>query len=176
MRSTLVVPDTILSAILLTFACGLGASVLFFAWTRDRFDDATARTALLVLLLYPYAWFIFGAVYGDALFLVAAIGAFVLFERGHPVLAGLAGAVATATRPVGLAVVVGLVVLTIARRGGLRNWRALRPADAGVLLSFAGLGAWCSTCGRDSATRCCSRRSRVRRGGIRVRGRARGSR
>jgi hypothetical protein len=137
-------PDTILSGILITFACGLGASVLFFAWTRDRFDDATARVALLVVLLYPYAWFIFGAVYGDALFLLAALGAFVLFERNHPVLAGLAGAVATATRPVGLAVVVGLIVLTVARRGGLRNWRALRPADAGVLLSFAGLGLWCA--------------------------------
>jgi hypothetical protein len=138
-----VVRDPILSGILVTFLCGLGASILFFGWTRDRFDVSTARTALLVLLLYPYAWFIFGAVYGDALFLVAALGAFVLFERGHPVWSGLAGAVATATRPVGLAVVVGLVVLTIARRGGIRAWRRLRPSDAGVLLSLGGLGAWC---------------------------------
>jgi hypothetical protein len=138
----LVVGDPILSGVLVTFVCGLGAAVLFFAWTRDRFDDRTARTALLLMLLYPYAWFLFGAVYGDALFLLAAVGAFGLFERDQPVLAGLAGAVATATRPVGVAVVVGLVVLTLARKGGLGGWRRLRPRDAGVLLSVAGLAAW----------------------------------
>jgi hypothetical protein len=139
---SVVLRDTVLSGILLTLACGLGATVLFYGWVRDKFDEPTARIAVLALLLYPYAWFLFGAVYGDALFLVAAIGAFVLLERDHPVLAGLAGAVATATRPVGLAVVVGLVVLTLARRGGLRGWRDLRPRDAGVLLSLGGIGAW----------------------------------
>jgi hypothetical protein len=138
-----IVGDPILAGMIVTFACGLGAAVLFHAWTRDRFDEATARTALLVLLLYPYAWFLFGAVYGDALFLVAAIGAFVLLERDRPVLAGLAGAVATATRPVGLAVVVGLVLLALARRGGWRRWRDLRARDAGVLLSLGGLVGWC---------------------------------
>lgn len=136
------VRDTILAGIVVTFACGLGTAVLFYKWTLGRFDDKTARAALLVLLLYPYAWFLFGAVYGDALFLVATIGAFVLLERDQPVLAGLAGAVATATRPLGLAVVVGLVVLTVARRGGLQRWRDLRARDAGVLLSLGGIGAW----------------------------------
>ena len=62
---------TVLSAILLTMACGLGSAVLFYNWARDRFDDATARTGLLVLLLYPFAFYLFGAVYGDALFLLA---------------------------------------------------------------------------------------------------------
>ena len=74
---------------------------------------------------------------------VGRVGAFVLLERDQPVLAGLAGAVATATRPVGLAVVVGLVVLAVARRGGPRQWRSLRPRDAGVLLSVGGLVVWC---------------------------------
>ena len=138
-----IVPDTALAGILLTFGCGLGATVLFYQWTRRRLGDPAARTAVLVFLLYPYAWFLFGAVYADALFLLAAIGAFVLFELDRPVLAGLAGAVATATRPVGIAVVVGLVVLAVARRGGLRHWRDLRPKDAGVLLSLGGIGAWC---------------------------------
>jgi hypothetical protein len=34
-------------------------------------------------------------------------------------------------------------VLTVARRGGVRHWRALRARDAGVLLSLTGLVAWC---------------------------------
>lgn len=138
----LVVRDTVLAAILVTFACGLSASVLFFDWTRKLLGDATARVALLVMLLYPFAFYLFGAVYGDALFLVATLGAFWLFERDQPVLAGLAGAVATATRPLGIAVVVGLVVLTVARHGGVRGWRTLRPRDAGVLLSASGLAGW----------------------------------
>lgn len=138
----LVVRDTVLAAIVLTAVCGLGASVVFHDWTRRLLGDRTARTALLVLLLYPFAFYLFGAVYGDALFLVATIGAFWFFERDRPLLAGLAGAVATATRPLGLAVVVGLVVLTVARHGGLRSWRTLRARDAGVLLSLGGLVAW----------------------------------
>ncbi len=138
----LVVGNPILSGILITFTCGLGAVVLFTQWTRETFDDTTARTALWVLLLYPYAWFLFGAVYGDALFLLATIAAFVLLERDKPVLAGLAGAVATATRPVGVAVIIGLVVLTASRGGPIRRRRELQARDAGVLLSVGGLAGW----------------------------------
>lgn len=134
--------DEILAGILITFLCGLCATVLLHRWTLDRLGPTAARTTVLLLLLFPYSWYLFGAVYADALFLVMVLTAFVLLERGHPVVAGLAGAVATATRPVALAVVVGLIAVTIQRRGGWRELRNLRPADAGVLLSVTGLVAW----------------------------------
>ena len=35
-----------------------------------------------MLLLYPYAYYLYGAVYPTALFLAAAIGAFVLLDHG----------------------------------------------------------------------------------------------
>ncbi len=132
---------------LVTLGCGVGSVVLFRRWCDDRVEPVVARTAMVLLLLYPYAYYLMGAVYGDALFLLATLSAFVLLERGHPVLAGLAGAVATAARPVGLAVVVGLVAVTlwkkavVARRDGrLRFDRsALRASDTGVLLSLAGI-------------------------------------
>ena len=127
------------AGVLITVAAGAGAVVLFATWCRERLSSPAVRWSVVALVVYPYAFFMFGAVYADALFLVAAVGAFVLLERDHPVLAGLAGAVATATRPVGFAVVIGLVVLAVARRGG---WRRLRAADAGVLLSVGGLAAW----------------------------------
>ena len=92
-------------------------------------------TAVALLFLYPFSYFLFGAVYSDALFLLAAVGAFALLEDDRPVLAGLAGAVATAGRPVGIAVAVGLVAVAVQRRGGLNK---VRLKDAGVLL--AGLG------------------------------------
>jgi hypothetical protein len=135
---------------LVTLACGAGVVVLFRRWCADRVEPRVAMIATVTLLLYPYAYYLMGALYADALFLVAAIGAFVLLERGHPVLAGLAGAVATAARPVGLAVILGLVAVTLWRRhviarreGRVRlDLRALRPADAGVLLSVGGLLGW----------------------------------
>ncbi len=115
--------------------------------------------ALALLLVYPYVWYLVGAVYADALFLVTTLSAFLLLERGHPVAAGLVGALAAATRPVGPAVVIGLAVRQLERRGALRTtsrrwrnrtwalpvgveWRRLRPADAGVLLAGAGFGAY----------------------------------
>jgi hypothetical protein len=163
--------DVIFAAIVVTVVCGLGAAILFYRWCSRRTSPETARMSVLVLLVYPYAFYLFGAVYADALFLVAAIGAFVLLERGHPVLAGFAGAVATAARPVGLGVLVGLVAVLLEQRGVIRiamvdriragGWKAwrrrddepstrwwldlrrLRPADAGVLIAMAGLAAWC---------------------------------
>lgn len=131
--------NPLLAGVLITLASSAGAVVLFARWCTGRIGEPATRWAVVALLVYPYAWFLFGAVYADALFLLAALGAFTLLERGHPVLAGLAGAVATATRPVGMAVVVGLVILVWVRRGG---WRGLRWGDAGVLLSLGGLVAW----------------------------------
>ena len=127
---------------LVTLACGAGVVVLFRRWCDDRVDPVVARMAMITLLLYPYAFYLMGALYADALFLLATISAFLLLERGHPVLAGLAGAVATGARPVGIAVVVGLVAVTLWRKGTVArregrlriDLHTLRPADGGVLL------------------------------------------
>ncbi len=135
---------------LVTLACGAGVVVVFRRWSDDRVDPVVARIAMVTLLLYPYAYYLMGALYADALFLLATIGAFLLLERGHPILAGLAGAVATGSRPVGLAVVVGLVAVTLWRKGTIArregrlriDLHTLRPADGGVLLSMGGIIAW----------------------------------
>ncbi len=133
-----------------TLVCGAGVIVVFRRWSDDRVDPVVARIAVVTLLLYPYAFYLMGALYADALFLLATIGAFLLLERGHPILAGLAGAVATGARPVGLAVVVGLVAVTLWRKGTIArregrlrvDLHTLRPADGGVLLSITGIVAW----------------------------------
>ena len=137
-----VVRSSALAGIVVTFASGLVAAILLQRWAATRLDPHTARLAVVVMLLYPYAWYLFGAVYADALFLALALGAFLLLESGHPLWAGLLGALATGTRPIGIAVVVGLVLVTIERRGGFRRLRALRPADFGVLVSLAGFAGW----------------------------------
>ena len=143
--------NTQLAGIFITVVCGAAALVAFYAWCRDRLDPAAATTAVLCLALYPYAYYLYGAMYGDALFLLCALLAFLAFERDHLLLAGLAGAAATATRLVGVAVVVALVVGVLERRRAVTWEKDDRPrlhlarlhrGDAWVLLSVSGLVGW----------------------------------
>ena len=95
---------------LLTLVCAAGSVMLFADWVRSRVEPRVAVTAVALLLAYPYSFFLYGSGYSDALFLLTALGSFALLERRHYVLAGLVGAMATAGRPIGVAVVAGLVV------------------------------------------------------------------
>jgi hypothetical protein len=144
-----VVGPYFLAGILIAMASGLATVVLTHRWIRERLGNGIARTTLWVFLLYPFSIFLFGAVYSDALFICTTVAAFMCLERNRPGMAGLFGAAATATRAVGLAVVVGLALRAAERRGvfGRAGQRGLhldrlRAADAGVLLSLAGLGAY----------------------------------
>ena len=105
-----VIGDDQVAGSLVAVVCGAATAVLFAQWVWRRLPRAGAVTAIAVLLLYPYAFYLYGAMYGESLFLLTAIGSFVLLERRHYWLAGLVGALATAGRPVGVAVAVGLVV------------------------------------------------------------------
>jgi hypothetical protein len=140
-----VVDDAYVAGIVVTLLAGAGVAALMAGWLRARLSPPATWAALLAFLLFPYAFYLYGVVYADALFIAAVLGAFLLLESDRPALAGLAGAVATAARPIGVVVVAGLVVVALERRGGLRPFdlRRLRAVDAGVLLSLLGLGAWC---------------------------------
>jgi hypothetical protein len=164
-----VVGGPLLAGILLTLTAGFGAVVLFHRWCVEKLGARQARLAVLLLVLYPFAFYLMGAVYADAVFLLAALAAFLALEHDRPVLAGVAAALATAARPVGLAVVLGLWILALERKGVLHVLRArvgagvtraqstvaglspgwadvrsrLRRADLGLLLAPAGLAAFC---------------------------------
>ncbi len=147
---SLVVAKVYVAGILVTFASGAAAAGLLLAWLRARLSPVAAWAALAALFLYPYAFFLYGAVYPDALFLATAVTAFLLLEADHPVLAGLVGALGSAARPIGIVLVAALAVRALERRGALRpaggglvDWSRIRRADAGVLLSVLGLVAWC---------------------------------
>lgn len=163
-----VIGDVQLAGTLTTIAAGAGAIALFAGWVGQRLPSRSAKTAVVLLLLYPYSFFMYGSMYADALFLLTVIASFVLLERRHFWLAGIVGAFATAGRPVGIAVAVGLVVRAIELRAerltepkgesdssgppspnrvGLRQLvlatRLLRWPDLGVLVSLLGLAGWC---------------------------------
>jgi hypothetical protein len=137
-----VVGNTYVAGILVTLASGAAATRLFFGWLTERMSPPKAWAALGLLLLYPYAFFLYGAVYPTAFFVMALIGAFVLLENDHPFLAGMVGALATAARPTGIVLVVALAVRAVERRRSIGDDRPLWK-DAGVLLSALGLAAFC---------------------------------
>lgn len=156
---------------LIGVGAGAASVLLVGGWAWRRLPRPAAVTAVAVLMLYPYAFFLYGAMYADSLFLLTAVGAFLLLERRMYWLAGLVGALATAGRPVGVAVAVGLVVRALELRAEDRasragevvpaltvgsgadvvrpGWRdllravgAVRWREAGVLVSGAGLLGW----------------------------------
>jgi hypothetical protein len=162
--------DFAAAALLTTFLSGLVFALLFWRWCRDRLPPAARRTAVVLLLVYPYGWFLYGSGYGDAFFLAVTLGAFLLLDHEHPVLAGVLGFVAMAARPTGTAVLIGLVAVALERRGVLTRdgsprtetggwwtrersrWQfrrdMLRRRDAAVLLAAGGLASFIVFCAR----------------------------
>ncbi len=123
-----------LTGVIVTICAGLAAVLLLTRWCAGRMSAGATLTTVLLVLAFPYSLYLYGAVYADALFLASALVAFVLLERGHPWLAGLAGVVATAGRPVGVAVVAGLVIraveLAVERRAAGQDAAVPRDATA----------------------------------------------
>lgn len=157
------------AAVLVSMASGLAVALLAWAWMLQAGLELRARrTALALLLLYPYAFVLSGVAYSDPLLVALVLGALVLANGDHWVLAGLVGGAATAVRPTGLAVVPALAVTALDRSGALvvpvrtavvglgervrAGWStlrgvrlrasALRPVHAAVLLSLWGVVAY----------------------------------
>jgi hypothetical protein len=114
-------------------AAGLGAWCVSEI-AREKLGESGARDTVLVLALFPTA-FVFTAVYSDGLFLLLSAASFLAAQRGHAWRAGIAGALAVATRSMGLALLPALVYLLWPRNRG-QTWRLapllLLPAALGL--------------------------------------------
>ena len=117
----LAVGNVFVAGSITTFVCGLLAARGLWAWLTARMSVRAAGVTVALVLLYPFSWYLFGAVYADALFLAAAIGAFVAVDRDRMWTAGLLGFVASASRPTGVAVAIGLVLVTLEKRNVARQ-------------------------------------------------------
>ena len=157
--------DFQLAGWLVSLLAGAGAVVAFTVWVWPRLPRPAAFTAVGLLLLYPYSFFLYGALYSDSVFLLLAIGAFLVVETRRYWTAGLVGALATAGRPVGVAVAAGLVLRTLEHLAE-RHWpprpgpepgrwpghprvteviravRDVRWREIGVLVAGLGLAGW----------------------------------
>ncbi len=119
---------------------GVAAIITFERWARTQLPPESARFATWLLALYPFAFYLYGVLYSDGLFLLLVVGAFLALEKDRPLLAAALGALATATRPVAPAVVLGLTLRHLERRRRSGEPFALR--DLIPLLSAAGLLAY----------------------------------
>lgn len=134
---TVVARDAVLAAVTITFASGLTAACLFWRWMAKQAMHHRERIiGLAVLLLFAWGWFLYGIAYSDALFLALAVGAFLLAERRQLLLATVLATVATAERPTGGAVTLGLVLLAMERDGALQ-WSGWRRGGGRVRLPLA---------------------------------------
>lgn len=94
------------------FAAGL---VLVWLYAASLGGRAIARRAIIWLSLFPTSYF-FSAAYSEPLFLLLGAGTLLLSQRGRFAAAGLAGGLATLTRPTGIILAIPCLVDLIRRR------------------------------------------------------------
>jgi hypothetical protein len=112
------------------------ATVLLFAyWVTEKLPRRAALTSIVIAMVYPYSLYISGAMYAESTFLFGAIAAFLAVDRRNYWLAGLAGMIATAARPLGAAVVVGLVIRVLEQLAQDRSGRVPTPIHQGRSVS-----------------------------------------
>jgi hypothetical protein len=126
-----------LAGVVLTMAAGTLGLWLFHRWATLMVGAERARSATFLFVLFPFAFYLYGVMYSDALYLALAVGAFYALERDRLWLATVLGALACATRPIAPALVVGLV----ARRVELRLRTGERPGARDLVPALAGVGA-----------------------------------
>lgn len=101
--------NSLYSALLLGNLSLLIAVCLFWSLLRIDFTVGQSRQTILSLLFFPTAFFL-GAVYGESFFLSLIFGAFLAARKKHWLLAGALGAMATATRFVGIFLIPALAI------------------------------------------------------------------
>jgi len=130
------------AGLLVANACAFGALLLLHALTRFELGDAAARRAVLFTALFPTAFFLY-APYTESLFLLTSIACFWFARRDRWVWAAATGALAAATRSIGIVLILALWVEVIAQHR--RDDRAMLPrfiAAAAVAIGPALYAGW----------------------------------
>jgi hypothetical protein len=117
----------VLGGLLVSLAAAAGAFVLLELLADHLAGAPTARRSVLYLAVFPMSLFL-QAVYSESVFLLVAIAAFLAAERRAWLVAGLLCGLALLTRPTGVAVLVGLLVLAAQSRRARDAAAVLVPA------------------------------------------------
>jgi hypothetical protein len=129
----LVVPDWIAAGMVVSAVAGLVACLALHRLSASEDGVEAGRRAVLYLVLFPYAVFLFAG-YSEALFLAFATTAWLAARRDSWWLAGLLAAGASATRVTGVALGLALGVQYLVQRWPVHRWRSLVRSDVPALL------------------------------------------
>lgn len=131
--------DPRLAGLVICLAGGLVATVLLWLLAERLCDARTANRAVALFVFAPSA-FVLNMVYSEGVFLAAAIACLYLLLRRAWLLAGVAGAVASAVRPTGLVVVLCCGVAALLAIRERREWKAVVAPVLGStgFLAFTG--------------------------------------
>ena len=130
------------AGLLVANACAFAALLLLHALTRFELGDAAARRAVLFTALFPTAFFLY-APYTESLFLLASVACFWHARRDRWVWAAATGALAAATRSIGIVLILALWVEVLSQYR--RDRRAMLPrfvAAAAVAVGPALYAGW----------------------------------
>ncbi|MFT4656108.1 MAG: hypothetical protein ACI8V4_000268 [Ilumatobacter sp.] len=113
-----------LAALLLNFVLGGIAVVLVGMLARRAFSTTVAARSMVLFAVFPGS-FVLSFAYSEALFIVFAAACLLLLFDEQWLIAGFAAALATATRPNGVAIVLACFVAAVLAVKTNRQWSAL---------------------------------------------------
>jgi hypothetical protein len=133
--------DTLVGALAVSNWFFLVGLVVLYALTAMEFDEGRARRTVALIAFFPSSFF-FLAPYSESLFLAAVVLAFWWSRRDKPMVAGLAGFVATGVKSIGLVVVPALLVEAVVRSENRRELARRLSFGLFPLLALAAYGAF----------------------------------
>jgi hypothetical protein len=110
------------ASLVISNACFAGSLVVLYFLTASELSEGAARKAVLYLALFPTAFF-FLAPYSESPFLLATLASFWGARRGKWWMAGVCGALASATRNLGVLMVPSLAI------EALHQWSRPEPGE-----------------------------------------------
>jgi Gpi18-like mannosyltransferase len=87
----------------------VGALCLLYIWVRDNHSDCTARWTIAIACWFPTSIFA-AAIYTEGLYLLLSTATLQAFDRKRYGWTSFCGALATATRPTGIALIPALIL------------------------------------------------------------------
>lgn len=116
------------------------AMIAFYALARRDLDPARAERAVLLISIFPFAFF-FGMIYSESTFLLFTVLAFLSFRSRWWLAGGVSAAIAIATRTP--AIVMWPALAWVAWRSAQPTPRDRAMAAAALALALAGFGWYC---------------------------------
>ncbi|OGY17240.1 MAG: hypothetical protein A2784_02050 [Candidatus Chisholmbacteria bacterium RIFCSPHIGHO2_01_FULL_48_12] len=128
------VHNSILNGLIISNVSFLGSLWLLYKLARLDLSASVARRTLIFLLVFPTSFF-FASLYTESLFLLVTLASFYAARQRRWLLAGVCGALAAATRILGILLIPALLIEYLAspKRSRWDWWTLLLPA-AGLLL------------------------------------------